>query len=87
MQNAVGTVNGFLPSNITNIWEPTRHFAFAKIPMKTKEKGLHISSFVPGGNLLCVVSSIGSLYLFKVDDQGGECVLKKEESIMDPEED
>lgn len=77
-----------MPSNITNIWEPTRHYSFAKIPNHIKDKGFHICSFIPSDNtLMCAVSSEGSFLVFSIPEAGGECVLKREESVMDPEED
>jgi hypothetical protein len=69
------------------MWEPARHYAFAKIPNHAKDKSLTICNFVPGEKtMLCVISSDGSFYTFNVGDEGGECMLKREESIMDPEE-
>ena len=32
MVSAAGAVGSYLPSNITDIWEPQRHFAYCKIP-------------------------------------------------------
>ena len=34
--SAAGAVGSYLPSNITDIWEPQRHFAFAKIPSSSQ---------------------------------------------------
>ena len=71
------------------MWEPTRDFAFAKIPVYSKSAqnlcGFTTSSH--GGAQLFVVTADGSCYSYQVDSQvGGECALIRQDSIMDPEE-
>jgi WD40 repeat protein len=85
--SAAGTVGSFLPTNITDIWEPQRHFAFAKIPTTSVKDRINICAFNPGDRpTLCVLTSDGSFYLYSITDEGGECVLLRTDSVMDEEE-
>ncbi|KAJ8323621.1 autophagy protein [Batrachochytrium dendrobatidis] len=86
--SAAGAVSSyFIPEMITDIWEPTRDFAFAKIPSASKStQNLCSLSRASGVLQLSVVVADGSFYVFNVLDQGGECVLVKQHTIMDSEE-
>jgi autophagy-related protein 18 len=84
--SAAGAVGNYLPSNITDIWEPQRHFSFAKLPPGSKDR-TNICNFNPGDRpSLSVITSDGSFYLYSIPEEGGECVLLRTESIMEPEE-
>lgn len=97
--SAAGAVGSYLPSNITDIWEPQRHFAFAKIPAQISVFGgngsnssckdrINICSFSPGDQpLVAVLTSEGSFYLYSIPDEGGECILIKTDSVMNDNED
>jgi autophagy-related protein 18 len=73
----------FLPQNISEMWEPQRDFAHAKIP--SASKGLpNICALET--NILMVISADGCLYHYSVDlDAGGECPLIRQYSIVENE--
>ncbi|KAH6560343.1 hypothetical protein BASA50_003329 [Batrachochytrium salamandrivorans] len=77
----------FMPDMITDIWEPTRDFAFAKLPTTSKSvQNLCSLSSSSGMPQLSVVTANGSFYVFTILEQGGECTLVKQHSIMDSDE-
>ncbi|KAI9351399.1 WD40-repeat-containing domain protein [Obelidium mucronatum] len=83
--SATSAVSSFLPNQITEIWEPQRDFAFAKVPQTAK--GFHNICAIIGGAgplQLVVVSASGFFYTFGIDgDVGGECAQLKEFSLLD----
>ncbi|KAI9203747.1 WD40-repeat-containing domain protein [Polychytrium aggregatum] len=92
---ASAAVGSYLPDVITEMWEPTRDFAFCKIPTHpgssgsgSSQKGTPnlcaISSGIPH---VMVVTAAGYFYQFSLDqERGGECQLLKQYSLLDPEE-
>ncbi|PGH14106.1 hypothetical protein AJ79_03223 [Helicocarpus griseus UAMH5409] len=83
------TVGGYLPKGVTEMWEPTRDFAWIKLP-KTAGHGnagpnvgpvrsvVAMSSNTPQ---VMVVTSDGNFYVFNVDlSKGGEGTLTKQYS-------
>eukprot|EP00842_Homolaphlyctis_polyrhiza_P006559 jgi/Hompol1/6904/HPOL_002771-RA len=87
---AAGAMQSYLlPDMITDIWEPTRHFASAKIPAVSKSIQNMCSISASSGVLhLSVVTADGSFYVYAVDAvNGGECPLTEEHSILDSEDD
>jgi autophagy-related protein 18 len=83
------TVGGYLPKGVTEMWEPTRDFAWIKIPRPTKAAGTNpgpmrsvvaMSSNTPE---VMVVTSDGSFFLFGIDlFKGGEGTLMKQYSYV-----
>jgi autophagy-related protein 18 len=86
-KSVAGVVGGYLPQAVTEMWEPTRDFAFIKIP----KNGTGLNS--TGGPLRSVVAmsssspqvmlvtSDGGFYVFNIDmENGGEGVLVKQYS-------
>lgn len=86
-KSVAGVVGGYLPQAMTEMWEPTRDFAFIKIP----KSGMGLNS--TGGPLRSVVAmsssspqvmlvtSDGGFYVFSIDmEAGGEGVLVKQYS-------
>lgn len=79
------TVGGYLPSAVAEMWEPSRDFAWVKIP-----KSIHASSPVRSvvalsnnGPQIMVVTSEGNYYIFNVDlEKGGEGTLYKQYSYV-----
>lgn len=81
------TVGGYLPRGVTEMWEPTRDFAWIKLPKSTA--GSHtnpgplrsvvaMSSNTPQ---VMVVTSEGNFYVFNIDlSRGGEGTLTKQYS-------
>ncbi|KAJ2996624.1 autophagy protein [Globomyces sp. JEL0801] len=84
--SAAGAVGSILPSNITDIWEPQRHYAFAKIPTVSKDYA-NICGFNSGDHpTINVITADGYVYLYSIGGDG-ECSLLRQESIMDNDED
>ncbi|KAF3929639.1 hypothetical protein ABW20_dc0107277 [Dactylellina cionopaga] len=76
-KSVVGAVGGYLPQAVTEMWEPQRDFAFARLPAATKSV-VALSSNSPQ---IMVVTSDGFFYLYNVDmENGGECILTKKYS-------
>ena len=103
LMSAAGAVGSFLiPDVISDIWEPTRDFAYCKIPATSKamqnlcclsKRGDTInatSSPTVGRNAvsqLYVVTADGNVYVYNVDETtGGECLLVSQYSILDSAE-
>lgn len=76
------TVGGYLPSAVAEIWEPTRDFAWVKIPKIPGSSSGPVRSVVAlsnNGPQIMVVTSEGQYYVFNVDlEKGGEGTLYKE---------
>ncbi|KAI8899461.1 WD40-repeat-containing domain protein [Globomyces pollinis-pini] len=86
LASAAGAVGSILPSNITDIWEPQRHYAFAKIPTVSKDYA-NICGFNSGDHpTINVITADGYVYLYSIGGDG-ECSLLRQESIMDNDED
>jgi autophagy-related protein 18 len=93
-KTVAGAVGGYLPNAVTEMWEPTRDFAYLKVP---KSGGAASDSVSPGGNnagpvrsvvamsssspQVMVVTSDGFFYEYNIDmEAGGEAVLAKQYS-------
>jgi autophagy-related protein 18 len=84
-------VGGYLPTSVTEMWEPARDFAWVKIPRVRQSLGgsgapgpiksvVAMSSAHPQ---LLVVTSEGQFLVFNVDlEKGGEGVLEKQSSYV-----
>ncbi|KAH8917518.1 putative phosphoinositide binding protein [Atractiella rhizophila] len=80
-RNLAGSVGGYLPNTLTEIWEPQRDFAFLKLPSSGVRSVVAISNTTPQ---IMVVTSEGVFYSFNIDlENGGECVLQKSYSLME----
>lgn len=83
------TVGGYLPSAVAEIWEPSRDFAWIKIP-KSPNASSPVRSVVAlsnNGPQIMVVTSEGNYYVFNVDlEKGGEGTLYKQYSLLEPNE-
>jgi autophagy-related protein 18 len=82
-------VGGYLPTSVTEMWEPARDFAWVKIPRVRQSLGASgapgpIKSVVAMSSAhpqLLVVTSEGQFLVFNVDlEKGGEGVLEKQAS-------
>lgn len=79
-KSMAGAVGGYLPSAVTEMWEPTRDFAFVKLPSAGVRSVVALSSTSPQ---IMVVTSEGYFYVYNVDmEKGGECVLFKQYSLV-----
>lgn len=91
-RGVAGVVGSYLPQSVTEMWEPSRDFAFIKIP-KSRSSGLGAPSpgSSGGGPLRSVVAmsssspqvmvttSDGGFYVFNIDmENGGEGYLVKQ---------
>ncbi|KAJ4301636.1 autophagy protein [Kalmusia sp. IMI 367209] len=76
------TVGGYLPNAVTEIWEPSRDFAWVKIPRNANSSSTGpvktVVALSNNGPQLMVVTSEGAYYIFNIDlEKGGEGSLFK----------
>jgi autophagy-related protein 18 len=79
------TVGGYLPSAVAEIWEPSRDFAWVKIPRSPNSTSAGpvktVVALSSNGPQVMVVTSEGSYYVFNIDlEKGGEGTLFKQYS-------
>ncbi|TPX41477.1 hypothetical protein SeLEV6574_g06067 [Synchytrium endobioticum] len=88
LTSAVGAVSQyFLPDSVTEMWDPQRDFAFCKLPSGSRgiPNMCALSNTAPQA---MVVTAEGYFYEYNVDlELGGECILLKQYSLMDLNED
>ncbi|CAD6502641.1 BgTH12-05231 [Blumeria graminis f. sp. triticale] len=84
-------MGGYIPQAVTEIWEPSRDFAFIKIPksmVKSNCSGGPLRSVVSMSSnspQVMLVTSDGEYYVFNIDtENGGEGVLTKQYSVLEP---
>ncbi|KAI9744956.1 MAG: autophagy protein [Claussenomyces sp. TS43310] len=92
-KNVAGVVGGYLPQAVTEMWEPSRDFAFIKLPkgvLGTNASGAPLRSVVAMSSSspqVMVVTSDGGFYVFSIDmESGGEGVLVKQYSVSESED-
>ncbi|KAI9289393.1 WD40-repeat-containing domain protein [Umbelopsis sp. AD052] len=80
-RNIAGSVGSYLPEALTEIWEPARDFASLKLPSAGVQSIVALSNTTPQ---VMVVTSEGSFYQYNIDlENGGECVLLKQYSLLE----
>ena len=86
-KSVAGVVGGYLPQAVTEMWEPTRDFAFIKLPksgLGLNPNGGPVRSVVAMSSTspqVMLVTSDGGFYVFSIDmENGGEGVLVKQYS-------
>jgi autophagy-related protein 18 len=80
-KNLTSSMGGYLPNQITEMWEPTRDFAWLKLPTSGSRCIVGISGTMPH---VMVISSDGFFYSYSIDlENGGECSLMKQYSLLD----
>ncbi|KAH9954773.1 WD40 repeat-like protein [Russula dissimulans] len=80
-KNITSSVGGYLPNTLTEMWEPSRDFAFLKLPTSGARCIVALSGTMPQ---IMVVSSEGYFYSYNIDlENGGECSLMKQYSLLD----
>ncbi|PAV20431.1 WD40 domain containing protein [Pyrrhoderma noxium] len=80
-KNITSSVGGYLPNTLTEIWEPSRDFAFLKLPVSGARCIVALSGTMPH---VMVISSEGYFYSYNIDlENGGECSLMKQYSLLD----
>ncbi|TDL22008.1 WD40 repeat-like protein [Rickenella mellea] len=83
-KNITSSVGGYLPTTITEMWEPSRDFAFLKLPTSGSRCIVALSGTMPH---VMVISSDGYFYSYNIDlENGGECSLMKQYSLLDSDE-
>ncbi|CAB4377482.1 unnamed protein product [Rhizophagus irregularis] len=84
-RTVAGSVGNYLPDALTEMWEPTRDFAYLKLPSSGVQSVVALSNTTPQ---VMVVTSEGYFYQYNIDfENGGECVLLKQFSLLEPNED
>ncbi|KDQ18780.1 hypothetical protein BOTBODRAFT_28280 [Botryobasidium botryosum FD-172 SS1] len=84
-RNIAGSVGGYLPNTLTELWEPSRDFAFLKLPTAGAKCIVALSGNMPH---VMVISSEGFFYSYNIDlENGGECSLMKQYNLLDSGED
>ncbi|KAK9460856.1 WD40-repeat-containing domain protein [Lipomyces oligophaga] len=84
-RSMAGRVGGYLPTAVTEMWEPQRDFAYIKLPHRGLKSVVAISPTAPH---VLVVTSDGDFYLYSIDmERGGECIMLKQYSLLDNGED
>ncbi|KAI8644216.1 WD40-repeat-containing domain protein [Parasitella parasitica] len=82
LQNIGRSMGSFLPDRLTDMWEPSRHFASLKLPNVGVRSLVALSSTTPQ---VLVVTAEGYFYQYNIDlENGGECVLLKRNSLHEP---
>ncbi|KAL5521724.1 TRL1 [Sanghuangporus sanghuang] len=75
-KNITSSVGGYLPNTLTEMWEPSRDFAYLKLPVSGARCIVAISGTMPH---VMVISSEGYFYSYNIDlENGGECTLMKQ---------
>ncbi|KAF8223979.1 WD40 repeat-like protein [Tricholoma matsutake] len=70
------SMGGYLPNTLTEMWEPSRDFAFLRLPTSGARCVVALSGTMPH---VMVISSEGYFYLYSIDlENGGECALIKQ---------
>ncbi|EPQ53737.1 WD40 repeat-like protein [Gloeophyllum trabeum ATCC 11539] len=70
------SVGGYLPNTLTEMWEPSRDFAFLRLPTSGVRSIVALSGTMPQ---VMVISSDGYFYSYSIDlENGGECSLLKQ---------
>ncbi|KZF19405.1 vacuolar targeting protein Atg18 [Xylona heveae TC161] len=84
------TVGGYLPSAVSEIWEPMRDFAWIRIPKRAPgaaSNGTPLRSVVAMSSnspQVMVVTNEGNFYLFNINlERGGEGTLVKQYSLLE----
>jgi autophagy-related protein 18 len=79
------SMGGYLPNTLTEMWEPSRDFAFLRLPTSGARCVVALSGTMPQ---VMVVSSEGYFYSYNIDlENGGECSLMKQYSLLDSGDD
>ncbi|KAK4514752.1 uncharacterized protein ATC70_002355 [Mucor velutinosus] len=82
LQHIGRSMGSFLPDRLTDMWEPSRHFASLKLPNVGVRSLVALSSTTPQ---VLVITAEGYFYQYNIDlENGGECVLLKRNSLHEP---
>lgn len=77
------SVSPYLPTTLSSIWDPSRDFAFLKLPNPGVSSVIAIS---PTSPQVMVATSEGWFYVYGIDlEKGGEGTLVKQYSLIQNE--
>ncbi|RVX66832.1 Autophagy-related protein 18 [Exophiala mesophila] len=86
--NLASTVGGYLPKGVAEMWEPSRDFAWIRLPRAAS--GVHpgqlrsVVAMNSNSPQVMVVTSEGNFYVFTIDlAKGGEGTLSRQYSVLD----
>ncbi|KAG8724558.1 autophagy protein [Ceratobasidium sp. 395] len=79
-RNIAGTMGGYLPGTLSDMWEPSRDFASLKLPTSGTRCIVAISNTMPH---VMVVSSEGFFYSYTIDLENGGDLLDSAEDSQD----
>ncbi|PCH44655.1 WD40 repeat-like protein [Wolfiporia cocos MD-104 SS10] len=80
-KNITSSVGGYLPNTLTEMWEPSRDFAFLRLPTSGARCIVALSGTMPQ---VMAISSEGYFYSYSIDlENGGECSLMKQYNLLD----
>ena len=83
-RSIAGSLGGFLPGPVTELWDPQRDFAFLKLPTAGVKSVVALSGTGP---TIMVLTSEGVYYCYSIDlENGGECLLQKSYSLLSVDE-
>lgn len=83
-----GSLGGYMPKSVTEMWEPSRDFAWLKIPKPASGQAQgpvrSIVAMSPHAPQVMVVTNDGGFYVFQIDlVKGGEGSLVRQYSVLD----
>ncbi|WFD34171.1 pre-rRNA processing protein [Malassezia cuniculi] len=77
--NVADALGSYLPSALTEMWEPARSFAHFKLPTRSHAVAA-ISASLP---IALAATSDGRFFTYGIDlEKGGECILQRQSSLL-----
>jgi len=86
--NLASTVGGYLPKGVAEMWEPSRDFAWIRLPKSSSGTAASqlrsVVAMSASSPQVMVVTNEGNFYVFSIDlAKGGEGTLIKQYSVLD----
>ncbi|OCT44480.1 Autophagy-related protein 18 [Cladophialophora carrionii] len=86
--NLASTVGGYLPKGVAEMWEPSRDFAWIRLPKSSSGASpsqlRSVVAMSANSPQVMVVTNEGNFYVFTIDlATGGEGTLTKQYSVLD----
>lgn len=79
-KSVAGTFAPFLPSSMSDMWQPARHFAAVKLPVKSERT---IAALLEDSSQVVVLTDAGRLHRYAIDREvGGDCELVHDEDLI-----
>lgn len=84
-KNLVAGMGGYLPTRVSEVWEPRRDFAFCKL--RGGAGGRSVVAMSPNSSHVLVITAEGLFQAYALDlDSGGECALVREYPLINGED-